>query len=109
MGQGISAQERDVFELISKLLQQHGKTVLSHDLKVLLRWAAAEIPGIIEFTVFTTDLWDKAGIKLWDAVTKGSKAAAEMMPYWRVIFETLKAHETSQAAENTCSPSTAET
>lgn len=82
MGQGISAQERDVFELLSKLLQQHDKTVPSHDLKVLLRWAASEISGITESIVFTTDLWDKAGIKLWDFVTKGSKAAAEIMPCW---------------------------
>ena len=30
-------------------------------------------------------------MELWNAVADGDKAAAEMIPFWKVIFETLKA------------------
>lgn len=59
MGQGMSSQERDIFELFTKLLQQHGKSLPSRDLKTLFRRTAAKLPGVTEFTVLTTDLWDK--------------------------------------------------
>lgn len=73
MGQGMSDQERDVFELMTKLLQQHGKSLPSHDLNILLKWAPVKLPGDTESTVFTIDLWDKMGAKLWDLAVKGSR------------------------------------
>ncbi|RMC04235.1 hypothetical protein DUI87_19054 [Hirundo rustica rustica] len=93
MGQGMSAQEREVFELMTKLLQQHGKYLPSHNLKALLRWTAAKLPGVTESTIFMIVLWDKVEVKLWDCATKGNKTVAEMLPSWRVIFEVLKAQE----------------
>lgn len=43
MGQGMSDHKRDVFELMTKLLQQHGKSLLSHNLKILLKWASVKL------------------------------------------------------------------
>ena len=66
--------------------------------------------GASQTTIFTIDLWDEVGVKLWTAVTKGDKAAANMIPSWRVIFETLKAQEKSQAQNkgDTLTPSAAD-
>lgn len=91
MGQAMSAQERDVFELMTKLLQQHGKSLSSHDLKVMLKWTASKLPGVTLSTIFTTDLWDDVGVKLWNTATKGNKAVAEMLRSWRINFEVLVA------------------
>ncbi|KAL2309960.1 hypothetical protein Nmel_006196 [Mimus melanotis] len=108
MGQEMSDQERDGFEFMTKLLQQHGKSLLSHDIKILLKWASVKLPGATESTGFTTDLWDKVGVKLWDLAVKEDKEAAEMYPSWRIIFEVLTAQEKSHAKDeaDTCPPST---
>ncbi|KAL2308226.1 hypothetical protein Nmel_001232 [Mimus melanotis] len=111
MGQGMSAQERDVFELITKLLGQHGKSLPSDDLKIILKWTAVKLPRVTTSTIFTTDLWDKVGIKLWHCAMKGDKVAAEMLPSWQVIFEVLKAQEKSHAkdkGDTSCPPSITE-
>lgn len=64
MGQGIPAQERDVFELMTNLLDEHGKSLLGHDLKIMLKWTASKLQGVTPSTIFTTDLWDEVGVKL---------------------------------------------
>ncbi|KAF4803481.1 hypothetical protein TURU_015418 [Turdus rufiventris] len=97
MGQAMSRDERNVFELMPELLQQHGRYLPSNQLKILLKWTSVELLGVSRTTIFTTDLWDEMGVKLWSAVTKGNKAAANVIPSWMVIFETLKAQEKSQA------------
>uniref|UniRef100_A0A8C3VBQ2 CCHC-type domain-containing protein n=1 Tax=Catharus ustulatus TaxID=91951 RepID=A0A8C3VBQ2_CATUS len=111
MGLAMSRWERDVFELMQKLLEQHSKPLPSHDLKVLLKWIALKLPGVSQSTIFTTDLWDEVGMKLWDAVTKGDKAVVVMLPSWRAVSEALKAQEKSHAegkGDAPCPPSTAE-
>ncbi|KAL2308252.1 hypothetical protein Nmel_001263 [Mimus melanotis] len=88
----MSRQERDIFELMQKLLQQHGKPLPSHDLKILLKWTALnDLLGVSQSTIFTTDLWDEVRMKLWNAIAKGDKVVADMLPSWRVVFEVLKA------------------
>lgn len=49
------------------------------------------------------------GVKLWNCATKGDKEVANILPSWRVIYETMTVQEKSHAKvkENTsCSPST---
>jgi len=44
-------------------------------------------------TIFTRELRDDVGVKLWDAATTGNTEAQCVLPCWRSVFETLKAQE----------------
>lgn len=63
MGHSMSAQERDVFELMTKLLEKHGRLLSSHDLKVMLKWIAAKLPRVTPSMIFTKELLDEVGVK----------------------------------------------
>ncbi|OPJ67235.1 hypothetical protein AV530_013943 [Patagioenas fasciata monilis] len=93
MGNQASSPERDVYELLKALLPKHGKNVSGHDLKAMLKWVQAKIPAVTASTIFTWELWDDVGVKLWDAATTGNVEAQRILPWWRSIFETLKAQE----------------
>ncbi|KAM9590718.1 endogenous retrovirus group K member 5 Gag polyprotein-like [Morphnus guianensis] len=95
MGNQVSSPERDVYELMKALLQKHGKNISGHDLKAMLKWVQVKIPTVTASTIFTRELWDDVGVKLWDAATTGNAEAQRMLPWWRGIFETLKAQEKS--------------
>ncbi|XP_042645051.1 uncharacterized protein LOC122153029 [Tyto alba] len=60
----------------------------------MLKWVQVKIPTVTASSILTTELWDDVGIKLWDAATTGNAEAQRMLPWWRTIFETLKAQET---------------
>lgn len=64
MGQGNSAQERDVFLLMFELLKKHSKSLPSCDLKLVLKWAEAERKNVTGSTIFTKDFWDDIAVKL---------------------------------------------
>lgn len=51
-------------------------------------------------TIFTKDFWDDTGVKLWDHATKGNKVVTEVLPSWRVIYETMEKQEQPQAVAN---------
>lgn len=72
-GQGMSGQERDVFELMTKILEKHGKSLPSHYLKIMLKWTPSKLPEVTPCTVFTKGLWDEVEVKLWHSMTKGEK------------------------------------
>lgn len=97
MGNQASSAERDVYELMKALVKKHDKgtkgTLSGHDLKLLLKWVQAKIPDINASSIFTRELWDQVGVKLWDAATFGNEEAQRMLPRWRKVFETIKAQE----------------
>uniref|UniRef100_A0A8C0EKD6 Retroviral nucleocapsid Gag protein p24 C-terminal domain-containing protein n=1 Tax=Bubo bubo TaxID=30461 RepID=A0A8C0EKD6_BUBBB len=95
MGNQASSPERDVYELMKALLQKHGKVISGHDLKAMLKWVQMKIPAVTASSIFTRDLWDDVGVKLWDSATSGSVETQHMLPWWRIIFEALKAQEES--------------
>ncbi|XP_017595458.1 PREDICTED: endogenous retrovirus group K member 113 Gag polyprotein-like [Corvus brachyrhynchos] len=103
-GQGMTTLQRDMFDLMSKLLDKQGKPLPAHNLKIILRWTASRLQGVTQSTIFTVDLWDRVGVELWNAVAEGDKAAAEMIPSWKVIFETLKAREKSLGKDKEDAP-----
>lgn len=108
MGNQASSPERDVYELMKALLKKHGKTVSGHDLKIILKWVQVKMPTVTSSTIFTKELWDTVGVKLWDAATTGNVEAQRMLPWWRSIFEVLKAQESSHkndSDKNNASPS----
>lgn len=97
MGNQESFPERDVYELMKALLKKHGKKTLSEqDLKLILKWVQVKIPAVTASSIFTRELWDDVGVKLWDAATSGDEEAQYMLPSWRKIFETIKAQEQNQ-------------
>jgi len=75
------------------LLKRHGKNISGHDLKLILKWVQVKMPTVTASTIFTRELWDDVGVKLWDAATTGNTEAQRMLPWWRSVFETLKAQE----------------
>lgn len=95
MGNQASSPERDVYELMKALLQKHGKVISGHDLKAMLKWVQTKIPAVTASSIFTQELWDDVGVKLWDSATSGDVEAQHMLPWWRIIFQTLKAQEKS--------------
>lgn len=99
MGSQVSSPERDVYELMKALLKKHEKNLSGQDLKVMLKWVQVKIPTVTASSIFTTDLWDDVGVKLWDAATTGNAEAQRMLPWWRTIFETLKAQETVKSKD----------
>lgn len=90
MGNQASSVERDACELMRELLKKHGKAFSDHDLKLVMKWVHANIPSISALNIFTSEIWDKAGMKLWDAATKNDAEAQKLLSGWRIIFETLK-------------------
>lgn len=93
MGNQASSPERDVYELMKALLKKHQKTLTGHDLKMMLKWVQVKVPDVTASSIFTRELWDDVGVKLWDTATRGNVEAQRMLPWWRTIFETLKAQE----------------
>ena len=93
MGNQVSSPERDVYDLMKGLLKKHGKNISCYDLKPMLKWVEVKIPTVTASSIFTCELWDDVGLKLWDAATSGNAEAQRMLPWWRSIFETLKAQE----------------
>ena len=77
------------------LLQKHGKVISEHDLKAMLKWVQMKIPAVTASSIFMQELWDDVGVKLWDSATSGDVEAQRMLPWWRIIFQTLKAQEES--------------
>ncbi|XP_069737454.1 uncharacterized protein [Phaenicophaeus curvirostris] len=92
MGNQVCSPERDVYELRKALLQKHGKNISVRDLKVILKWVQAKIPTVTASTVFTRELWDDVGVKLWDATIEEKKGAKKLGAPWQKVFEVLKAH-----------------
>lgn len=37
-------------------------------------------------------MWDKAGVRLWDAATRSDPVAKNLLGSWRSVFESLKKH-----------------
>jgi len=75
MGSQTSSPERDVYELMKALLQKHGKNISGHDLKLILKWVQVKMPTVTASTIFTWELWDDVGVKLWEAATTGNAEA----------------------------------
>lgn len=109
MGNQASSPERDVYELMKALLKKYGKHVSGHDLKTVLKWVQVKIPTVTSSSIFTKELWDNVGVKLWDAATTGNAEAQRMLPLWRTIYEVLKMHEGTHrddSADQVSSPPT---
>jgi len=54
-------------------------------------------PSITNQTIYDPEVWDRIGVRLWDAATKGDKTAFGLLQTWRKIFEALKSHLRSQS------------
>lgn len=100
MDQWSPAQERDVFLLMFELLKKHSESLPYHDLKFVIKWAAAREKSVTASTIFTKDFWEDTGVKLWDRATKGNKVAAGLLPSWRVICKTMEKQQQLQAIAN---------
>ena len=77
------------------LINKHEKNIPGHDLKAILRWVQVKLPTVTASNIFTRELWDDVGVKRWDAATSGDAKAQCMLPWWKSIFEILKAQEKS--------------
>lgn len=97
MGQNMYNKERGVFKLMLALLVKQNKSLPKLDLKLILKWVTVKCPDVIASSISTTAIWDDVGVKLYDLATIGHKLAMGMVPSGRVIFETLKKPEQSQA------------
>ena len=93
MGNQASSPERDVYELMKGLPNKHEKSISGHDLKAMLKWVQVNMPAVTATTIFTRELWDDTGVKLWDSATKGNTESHRLLSSWRVIFETIKAQK----------------
>ena len=63
-------------EAMGRLIPSEEKYKLhvnSHALKRILKWVAVVV------TLFTVLTCDKAGVRLWDCVTRGNQVAAELL------------------------------
>ncbi|RMC10509.1 hypothetical protein DUI87_13314 [Hirundo rustica rustica] len=99
MGQEVSAHEKDVFELTTKLLDKHSYSLPAQDLKAMLKWTASQLPEITLSTIFTADLWDNMGDNLRKTTMKGDKTATQLLPSWSVFLEAFKAQEKFHAKD----------
>ncbi|XP_074424746.1 endogenous retrovirus group K member 7 Gag polyprotein-like [Larus michahellis] len=93
MGNQMSPAERDVYEVMKTLLRKHKKDISGQDLKIMLKWVQMKIPTVTASSIFTRELWDNVGVKLWDLATSGNAEAQRLLPWWRNIFEAIKAQK----------------
>lgn len=76
----------------------------SFDLKRPLVWVSSRVDGVISVSIYDIDIWDRAGLKLWDAATRSDSCSARSLGPWRTVFETLKKHTGSAGSAESAAP-----
>lgn len=57
-------------------------------------------------SIHDTDIWERVGLKLWDAATHSDTVAQSLLGPWRTVFEILRNHmDLAGSAESAASPS----
>lgn len=98
MGQTHSAHDRDLYKQLKHLLSFMPSQLLKQELKNLLEWTLINFPNADHSAIFTRDLWDTVGVRLFNSIYRRDMSAAELVPACRVLVELFAAREMQTAA-----------
>lgn len=90
MGSITNVQEV-VCKIVETILQKHHAEVENFNLRLLLVWVSRSV-GVDGTAIYDTELWDKVGMRLWDAATCSDSVGKDLLGPWRWVFESLEEH-----------------
>lgn len=78
---------RDVYQHLKSLIKSSPSKLPKQELKNLLPWTETNFLNADSTAVFTRDLWNSVGVKLYNAISLHDKKAADLLPTCCVLVE----------------------
>lgn len=87
MGNNLSSKEQSVSSTWKTLLKRKGIKTTDYALQSMLLWAKSQDFETGASTAFSVSAWKEVRERLWDVVSKGNKAAADLSTTRRVLYK----------------------